>query len=180
MTDKTKRKLVKSLATGGGIIATGAVPGNWTRPVIDSVILPVHARSSVQIPEGTWEGTLFFTGVSDNSGPTLKSIGQLAFNALIPPAHACLAGNVGFRLQVIAQQAKLLLITGNVLLATVLIEALLVKFLLVNISGQLSDIFAEYLAVSNTWKMDILGQNDGFACLGNDASGILTPVMYGP
>lgn len=42
-----RRRLLKSLTVGGGMAtAVKAVPEVWRRPVIDSVILPVHAQTS--------------------------------------------------------------------------------------------------------------------------------------
>jgi len=53
MTDKTsiesRRKLLKSIAAGSGVIVAGkSLPENWTKPVVDSVLLPVHAQTSQQ------------------------------------------------------------------------------------------------------------------------------------
>ena len=42
------RKLLKSIALGGGAIAVGkTLPQSWTRPVVESVMLPAHAQASV-------------------------------------------------------------------------------------------------------------------------------------
>jgi len=42
-----RRLILKSLAaSGGGVIASKAIPKSWTRPVIDSVLLPAHASTS--------------------------------------------------------------------------------------------------------------------------------------
>ena len=42
-----RRKLLKSIAAGSGAIIAGkSLPENWTKPVVDSVILPAHAGSS--------------------------------------------------------------------------------------------------------------------------------------
>lgn len=49
MTDKTiiRRKLLKSLAAGTGAAAAGnAMPESWTKPVLDTVVLPSHARTT--------------------------------------------------------------------------------------------------------------------------------------
>jgi hypothetical protein len=43
-----RRDLLKLLGTGGvGIAALEALPARWTKPIVESVILPVHAQSSV-------------------------------------------------------------------------------------------------------------------------------------
>jgi surface protein len=42
-----RRKLLKSIALGGGAIAVGkTLPESWTKPVIDSVMLPAHGETS--------------------------------------------------------------------------------------------------------------------------------------
>lgn len=52
MTDKKKtaenrRKLLKTVAAGGGAIIAGkTLPDSWSRPVVDSILLPVHAQTS--------------------------------------------------------------------------------------------------------------------------------------
>jgi hypothetical protein len=43
----SRRKLLKSLATGSGAVIAGkSLPNSWARPVVDSVLLPAHARTS--------------------------------------------------------------------------------------------------------------------------------------
>ena len=40
----SRRKLLKTLAAGGGVAVTGgSLPQSWTKPVVNSVLLPVHA-----------------------------------------------------------------------------------------------------------------------------------------
>lgn len=42
-----RRRLLKSITLGGGMAtAVRAVPQSWRQPVIDSVVLPVHAQTS--------------------------------------------------------------------------------------------------------------------------------------
>lgn len=42
-----RRRLLKSISAVGGIaVSAKAIPGSWTRPVVDSVLLPVHAQTS--------------------------------------------------------------------------------------------------------------------------------------
>jgi len=42
-----RRRLLKLLGTGGGLAsAVTVIPQRWSRPVVDSVMLPVHAQSS--------------------------------------------------------------------------------------------------------------------------------------
>lgn len=47
MSDQSRRKLLKSIAAGSGAIVAGSsLPENWTKPVVDSVMLPAHAATS--------------------------------------------------------------------------------------------------------------------------------------
>ena len=42
----SRRRLLKSVAVGGVFSAAKGIPGSWTRPVIESVVLPAHAQTS--------------------------------------------------------------------------------------------------------------------------------------
>ena len=55
MTDKkssdSRRKLLKSIAAGSGAIVAGkSLPESWSKPVVDSVMLPAHAQTSPAEP----------------------------------------------------------------------------------------------------------------------------------
>ena len=51
MSDKARRKLLKTIVSGGGAIVAGkSLPENWTKPVVDSVMLPAHAETSPAEP----------------------------------------------------------------------------------------------------------------------------------
>ena len=64
MTDKksseSRRKLLKSIAAGSGAIVAGKnLPESWSRPVVDSVMLPAHAQTSQACTiDITWEITV--------------------------------------------------------------------------------------------------------------------------
>ena len=64
MTDKkssdSRRKLLKSIAAGSGAIVAGkSLPQSWSRPVVDSVMLPAHAQTSqICTIDITWEITV--------------------------------------------------------------------------------------------------------------------------
>ena len=46
-TSDSRRTLLKSIAAGSGVIISGkSLPENWTKPVVDSVLLPAHAQTS--------------------------------------------------------------------------------------------------------------------------------------
>lgn len=76
-----RRKLMKVLATGGGI-ATGAalVPARWTSPIVESIGLPAHAQLS-----GTVLSDLLTNIEADAGRP---SDGTRLADLLVPPAHA--------------------------------------------------------------------------------------------
>jgi hypothetical protein len=51
MSDKARRKLLKTIVSGGGVIVAGkSLPESWTKPVVDSVMLPAHAETSPAEP----------------------------------------------------------------------------------------------------------------------------------
>lgn len=83
MTDKNKttenrRKLLKSVAAGGGAIIAGkTLPETWTRPAVESVVLPAHARTS----GGPFSGS---TRAALGSNTMLAK----AMETFIPTAHA--------------------------------------------------------------------------------------------
>ena len=57
MTDKksneSRRQLLKSIAAGSGAVIAGKnLPEKWTKPVVDSVMLPAHAQTSPSTPTG--------------------------------------------------------------------------------------------------------------------------------
>ena len=41
-----RRKLVRTVATTGGVAATGFLGGAWVKPVVESVVLPAHAQTT--------------------------------------------------------------------------------------------------------------------------------------
>ena len=89
MSDQSRRKLLKSIAAGSGAVVAGkSLPDSWTRPVVDSVMLPAHAETSeasdtddtsIVIVSGGGGGT--FT-VTDNA------IGDDILDIFASPAHA--------------------------------------------------------------------------------------------
>ena len=68
MTDKKssekRRKLLKSIAAGSGAIVAGkSLPDSWSKPVVDSVILPAHAQTSPAPPDSPAPPTSGLTGI---------------------------------------------------------------------------------------------------------------------
>lgn len=44
--NEARRKVIKSIAAGGAIVAGKRLPEEWSKPVVDSVFLPAHAQKS--------------------------------------------------------------------------------------------------------------------------------------
>jgi len=79
--DKSRRKLLKSIAAGSGAIVAGkSLPDSWSRPVVDSVMLPAHAQTSY----GPYAGAATTPG----SALEPESIFAKAADSLIPQADA--------------------------------------------------------------------------------------------
>ncbi len=62
MSDKksndSRRKLLKSIAAGSGAVVAGkSLPESWSKPVINSVVLPVHAETTDDNESGGPEAT---------------------------------------------------------------------------------------------------------------------------
>ena len=46
-TGDSRRRLLKSIAAGSGAVVAGkSMPNSWSKPVIDSVVLPAHAETT--------------------------------------------------------------------------------------------------------------------------------------
>ena len=42
----SRRRALKVLGLGGVVAATVALPGKWTRPIVESIVVPAHAAAS--------------------------------------------------------------------------------------------------------------------------------------
>jgi hypothetical protein len=81
MTDKksneSRRKLLKSIAAGGGAVIAGkSLPENWSRPVVDSVLLPAHALTSNT------------SGALNNANADQDNPMKVVLDTLVPESHA--------------------------------------------------------------------------------------------
>jgi hypothetical protein len=83
--EKSRRNLLKSIAAGGVVTTTAALPAKWSRPVVDAVALPAHAQTTGVVVAGGGGGGA--GGVVDASGSPL--------DLLVQEAHA--AGAYEFR-----------------------------------------------------------------------------------
>jgi len=76
----SRRKLLKGLGgTSGALLAGGALPQQWTRPVVEAVFLPAHA-----VGTGTEIRTIAGGGGGGGSG----SLIQDSFDYVVPKANA--------------------------------------------------------------------------------------------
>ncbi len=88
-----RRKALKKLLVGSGaaVAASQTLPTKWTKPVVDSVILPAHAQTTV-VPTTTAAPVINFRGpVSANAIVTINNEPESLFailDSIVPKAHA--------------------------------------------------------------------------------------------
>lgn len=46
MSDQSRRNILKAIGAGGAVVAGKSLPRSWRKPIVDSVVLPVHAQTS--------------------------------------------------------------------------------------------------------------------------------------
>jgi hypothetical protein len=57
--NNSRRKLIKSvLGVGGAIVTASQLPRQWTRPIVESVLLPAHAQMSQTCPLVVFDSTI--------------------------------------------------------------------------------------------------------------------------
>ena len=105
---ESRRKLLKSIAAGSGAIVAGkSLPESWSRPVVDSVMLPAHAQTSTATSN-------YFGGVVEvGQGPVFNNVmlatlaGSLINDAHANGANGTVCGaNMGDSLDVQFQNSK--------------------------------------------------------------------------
>lgn len=72
---EARRSTLKTLLAGGGVLGLGALPKEWSKPVVDAVFLPAHAQTSV-------------LGASGFTGSFIVERGPGLLDFLIPNAYA--------------------------------------------------------------------------------------------
>ena len=101
-TNVARRKLIKSMTMGGAAAVTAqSLPGEWTKPVVESVLLPAHAQTSAPpfIPDFHGGNPMNrVNGVTSLSVP--EQIVKGVIDSIVPPAQACVCKSV----EVIIQQ----------------------------------------------------------------------------
>lgn len=104
MTDRSRRRLIKGLAAGGGI---ATVVDHWFKPVVDSVVLPVHAQTSGAVYSGTG---LSDSGITMNDGQSKRLIARLT-DAVVPRAEAQ-AGGLFYACASVSGSSAFVAVTG--------------------------------------------------------------------
>lgn len=85
MSDQSRRKLLKSIAFGSGVVVAGkTLPDNWSRPVVDSVMLPTHAQTSgINL-----YGQITAGNIGQLDSDTLMASQESVLDNFISPTHA--------------------------------------------------------------------------------------------
>ena len=103
MTDKksndSRRKLLKSIAAGSGAVVAGkTLPESWSKPVIDSVMLPAHAVTTTEAPvcgDSVVANTTYIT--SSTFGGTTEATNATMTNGVYQEATATGTDNDGLQ-----------------------------------------------------------------------------------
>jgi len=92
----SRRKILKSIAIGGGAVVTAkSLPQQWTKPVLDQVMLPAHAEMS-GVAAGTYVTGSPLSLNFNQKKPDFAEEQYALLDALISPAHAGHAGARNF------------------------------------------------------------------------------------
>ena len=87
--ESQRRKVLKSIVAGGSIAGT-ATAATWTKPIVDSVVLPAHAQLSVLSRYSFVGSGPPLTSITTEDGTQLYAGGEEKswLDMLIPSAHA--------------------------------------------------------------------------------------------
>ena len=113
-----RRKLLQSIAAGSGAVVAGkSIPETWSKPVIDSIVLPAHATTTDVTGSGapaptTTEGPLTYFGLDldflayNQNGLDGHSLLATISEALVPEARADSTGIGGMSVVVSGTSAN--------------------------------------------------------------------------
>jgi len=88
VTNQARRKAIKKIAVGVGVVAGySALPEKWTKPVVGQMILPAHAETSAAAPAATSTTT---------TEPAPKSDGTFNSQETYTMSYASLSGGKQF------------------------------------------------------------------------------------
>ncbi len=89
-----RRKLLRALTLGGGAVTLSQLPTTWSKPAIDSVVLPAHAQTTMNPLSGSQ--TILFQDDAVHGGQFAhRERGQQWLDHLLPTAHAGLGPSSG-------------------------------------------------------------------------------------
>lgn len=102
-----RRRILRNIITGGTVGAGAALlPTKWSKPVVDSVLLPTHAQSSAVAFNGSGLiGNIITRNDPEENDPNgFAEFVRAVRNSVIPEAHAGIAenGGIGFRVPFLA------------------------------------------------------------------------------
>ena len=100
-TNSARRKLLKSLTLGGAATVTAkSLPGEWKKPVVNTVVLPAHAQTSPPPFTPDFHGGMAMTRVNGITGLSVpEQLFKSIIDSVIPPAQACVCREVNVEIQ---------------------------------------------------------------------------------
>lgn len=107
---KPRRKALKSLLVSGTVVTGGSMlPKTWTKPVVDTIVLPSHAATTDDSGSLPGEGTTtavpavnyYFdlsqtTGLKATPSSSKQMFAERVLDTLIPTAHADLGPHIAY------------------------------------------------------------------------------------
>jgi len=96
MTNTRRRRTLLAAIATGGMVASNDFPGRWSRPIIDSVMLPAHAQMSpAEEPACTVTGEIIGVEFSGDTGGGTGTTPFTGTIAEIPPSTVTPTGAAG-------------------------------------------------------------------------------------
>lgn len=89
----SRRNLLKALTVGGGAVTVTRLPATWSKPAVETVMLPAHAQttSGAALSGSRSIDIEVITGLLDRGFEGFAGVGQRGsspLDSLFPPAHA--------------------------------------------------------------------------------------------